>query len=156
MSFRTLIETAQSLAIADKLAPTEIAIWERYCREFSTRFSTPLLEVQKMDPLFVMTQVSGDNLSDFNPEENMQSLWEMLGSLSDPNYDINKERAIQDEMRQIQEREEKRLKEGRPIHESLGRNKKVITKDQLPKELPKSGGLNMDAIRRLNNQDKEG
>jgi hypothetical protein len=156
MSFRTLIDTAQCLALADKLHPTEEAVWERYCREFSTRFSTPLMEVRSMDPLFVLTQVNGDNLSDFNPEENMESLMEMIGSLSDPEYDLKKERAIREENRQIEERERLRLERGEAIHPSMEKDKRVITKEQPPKELPKSGGLNMSAINRLNNQDREG
>ena len=162
MNFRDLIDTASSLALSDHLSPTEISVWERYCRDFSSKFATPLLEVRAMDPLFVLQQVSADNLSEFNAEENMENLFEMLGSLADPDYDIKKERAIREEMAQIEEREAERIREGRAVHSSMEKDKRVISADQPPKEkppvqqLPKSGGLNMSAINRLNNQDNEG
>lgn len=157
MSFRDLIETSQALALADKLVPSELSVWERYCREFSINFNTPLLQVRELDPLFVMTQVNAQNLSEFDPEERLEDLLDMVGSLGDRDYDFKKERAIRDEMRKIEEAEALRIKEGRAIHSSLEKDKRVIGKDQSkPKEIPKSGGLNMDAIRRLNNQDSEG
>ena len=157
MSFRDLIDTAQSIAISEKLVPDETAVWERYCREFSTRFSTPLMEVRSMDPLFVLCQVNCDNLSDFDVEERLDDLKDLLGSLSDKDYDIKKERLFREEMRKIEEEEALRLEEGRAVHPSLEKDKRVIAKDQpKPKEMPKQGGINMGLINQLNNQDKEG
>lgn len=157
MSFRDLIDTSAALALADKLQPTEVSIWERYCRDFSVNFATPLLEVHKLDPLFVMREVNALNLSDFEPEENIERLFEIVGSLSDPDYDHKKEMALKEEIRQIEEREAKRLKNNEPVHESLGKDKRVIAKEESkPKELPKSGGINMGLINKLNNQDREG
>lgn len=157
MPFRDLLETAQSLALADKLQPNEVAVWEYYCREFSTKFSTPLLEVRNLDPLFVIKEVSSLNLSELNVEEHLIEVQEMIASLLDPEYDVHKERAIREELRQVQEREEERLREGKAIHPSLEKDKRVITKeDTLPKNLPKSGSLNMNLINQLNNSNKEG
>ena len=157
MSFRDILEAGQALALADKLHPTEEAIWAHYCREFSTRFHTPLLEVRNYNPLFVIQEVNGDNLSDFNPEEQIESLMEMIGTLSDREYDIKKERAIREEMRQIEEREKLRIERGEAIHSSLEKDKRIIAKEQppVPKELPKSGGVNMALINQLNSSDKE-
>lgn len=156
MSFRDLIDTSAAIALSEKLYPTEEAVWDRYCRDYSIKFSTPLMEVRQLDVLFVMTQVNCDNLSAFEPEENMEKLWEMIGQLKDVNYDAKKEAAIREEMRQIEEREEKRLKEGKAIHSSLEKDKRVIAKDPIPKDMPRSGGINMGLINKLNNQDKEG
>lgn len=157
MSFRDLIDTATAIALADKLHPTEEAVWARYCREFSIRFSTPLVEVRAMDPLFVITEVNAENLSDFNPEEQLDALLDMLGSLQDPNYDAKREQSIREELRELAEQDQLRREEGRAIHPSLEKDKRVIVKEEhKPTELPKAGGLNMEAIRRLNNQDSEG
>lgn len=155
MSFRDLLDTSQALALASKLYPDELSIWSRYCREYSSRFHTPLLEVRALDPLFVLEQVNADNLSDFNPEENMDQVMEMIGILSDKDYDIKRERAIREELRQIEEREKLRLERGEAIHPSLEKDKRVIAKEE-SKSLPRSGGINMDLVNKLNNSDKEG
>src|SRR5665213_2379624 len=141
MSFRDLLDTASSLALADKLAPTEISIWEKYCREYSTRFSTSLTLVMDMDPLFVIRMITSDNLSELDIEERLPEVFEMIYSLSDPSYDSKKEQAIRDEMAQIEEREAERIRKGEAIHSSMEKDKRVIVKDQ-PTQLPKSGGLN--------------
>lgn len=157
MSFRDLLETAQAVSLSDRLAPDESAIWHKYCRTYSKTFSEPLSQVLNMDPLTVFKAVFSDQLDGWEFEENMDSLWEMIGSLKDRDYDAKKEKAIRDELHQIEERERQRIENNEPIHPSLGKNKQVITKDQpKSKELPKSGGLNMSAINRLNNQDREG
>lgn len=156
MSFRDLLESAQSISLAARLAPDESAIWHKYCRTYSKQFSEPLSQVLLMDPLTVLTAIFSDHLDDWNTEERLEEIFELLGSLSDPEYDLKKERAIKEENRQIEERERLRLERGEAIHSSMEKDKRVITKDQPPKELPKSGGLNMNAINRLNNQDREG
>lgn len=157
MSFRDLLDTASSLALSDLLSPTEISTWEKYCREYSSRFHTELLSVMDLDPLFVIQQVSADNLSGLDIEERLPEIFEMIYSLQDENYDSKKEAAIREEMRQIEEKEKLRLERGEAIHSSLAKDKRVIVKDELPKkELPKSGGINMGLINKLNNQDREG
>jgi hypothetical protein len=156
MSFRDLLDTASAQALADHLNPSEISVWEKYCREYSTRFHTPLLAVMDLDPLFVTRMVNSDNLTDFNAEERLEDLHDIVGQLKDPEWDSKKEKAIREELRQIEERERQRVERGEAIHPSLEKDKRVITKDQPSKELPRSGGLNMSAINRLNNQDREG
>jgi hypothetical protein len=158
MSFRDLVDTASASALADHLYPTETSVWNRYCREYSTRFHTPLTEVFALDPYLVLYQVNADNLSDFNAEERVDELRDILGSISDPNYDAKKEQAIREEMRQIEEREKLRLERGEAVHSSLEKDKRVFVKEELSnsKPLPKSGGLNLGLINKLNNQDTEG
>jgi hypothetical protein len=158
MSFRDLLDSASAQALADHLSPTETSVFEKYCREYSSRFHTPLLDVMALDPYFVARMVNSDNLSEFNASERMEDLFDMLGSLGDENYDAKKEKAIRDEMAQIEERERLRLERGEAIHPSLEKDKRVIVKDQppKPKELPKSGGINMGLVNQLMNSDKEG
>ena len=73
----------------------------------------------------------------------------------DKDYDIKRERAIREELRQIEEREKLRLERGEAVHPSLEKDKRVIAKEE-PKPLPRSGGINMDLVNKLNNSDKEG
>jgi hypothetical protein len=157
MSLRDLLDTAQTISLAARLVPDEAAVWQRYCRSYSKKFSEPLSQVLQMDPLTVITAVFSDQLDDWEPEENMESLRDLLGHLSDADYDSKKEAAIREEMAQIEEREAERIREGRAVHSSMEKDKRVIVKDELPKkELPKSGGINMGLINKLNNQDREG
>ncbi len=108
-----------------------------------------------MDFLFVANQVAADNLSSLDIDERLPEIFEMIYSLQDPSYDAKKEAAIREEMRQIEEREEQRLREGRAIHPSLEKDKRVIDKEEL-RPLPKQGGINFGLINQLNNKDKEG
>jgi len=163
MSFIDVLQTAQALALADKLQASEISVYEDYCRRYSQKFYTPLLEVMALDPAFVIKMVYADQLSDWDKEERIDDLRDLLGHLSDPDYDQKKEQAIRDEMRRIVEDEADRVRTGRSIHKSL--EKKVIksfeeatsenTKPEAEK-LPSQGGLNFEAIRRLNNSENEG
>ena len=162
MSFRDLLETAQALSLANRLYPDEAAIWHKYCRAYSKTFSEPLSKVLEMDPLTVFSAVFSDNLDEWDIEERLQETFDLIYSLQDPNYDAKKEAAIREEIRQIEERERIRLEKGEAIHPSLAKEKHIITKDQSPKketppkELPKSGGIRMDLINKLNNSDNEG
>jgi len=159
MSFRELLETAQSIALSEKLHPTEVSIWYKYCREFSTRFHTSLIEVLTLDPEFVVHQVTSDQLSTWNTEERIDDVLDLIGNLSNPNYDQEKEKALREEMRQIVEEEKRRVEMGEAIHSSLDTSKKFGDKpkeDTGEKELPKSGGINMSLIKQLQNEEKEG
>lgn len=155
MSFRELLETSQAIALADKLHPTEVSIWHRYCREFSKKFNVSLVETLKLDPEFVFTQVYSDQLSDWEPEEQIDNIRDLLGSLSDPDYDASKERAYREEMQQILEEEKERLEEGRAIHESLEKKTFGEKPKEQNKELPKSGGINMNLINQLRDENEK-
>lgn len=157
MSLRDILETAQAISLASVLAPDEEEVWKRYCRTYSKTFSEPLTQVLSMDPLTVFSAVFSDQLDEWNIEEKLPEVFEIIYSLQDRDYDIKKERAIREEMRLLEEREAERIRDGRAVHSSLEKDKRVIAKEQpIPKDLPKSGGLNMNAINRLNSQDKEG
>lgn len=157
MSFREIIEAAQAMALSDKLYPDELAIWHKYCREYSKLFYEPLSLVIKMDPEWVMYQVYSNQLSTWNNEENLEDIQDLLGTLSDPDYDVKKERTHREQMQKILDEERLRVVEGRAIHKSLEKNDLVIKAEEpvIKKELPKSGGINMDLIRSLQNEEKE-
>ena len=157
MNFNELMESAQAIALESKLRPDELATWNLTCREFSKRFHTPLLEVHKLDPMFVMTELYSDQLADWDSEERIDDLTDLLGSLTDPEYDVKKERTFREEMRRIMEDEEERVKSGRAVHESLEpKSFGEKPKDEAPNKLPASGGINMDLIKQLQNEESEG
>lgn len=149
MTFRDLLETTQAIALSNRLNPTEEAVYTRYCREFSKRFSMSLIEVYDLNPEFVLTELFSDYLSDWDTDERMEDFLDLHGSLSDQDYDAKKERDYREQMRRILEEERLRVKEKRPIHESMS------PKQTQKKEIPKSGGINMDLIKQLQNEEKE-
>jgi hypothetical protein len=155
MSFRDFIETFQSQALSDKLAPSDQASWNYICREYSKIFHTPLHEVFKLSPEFVCLHIFAEQLSNVDIEENLELLQDKLSALLDPEFDIKRERAYREELKQIQEQENLRLAEGRAVHPSLDKKtKKEPPKEELPSDLPKQGGLSAALIKQL--QDKEG
>jgi hypothetical protein len=160
MSFRDLIESSQAIALAEKLHPDDVANWHYFCREYSKTFFTPLHEVLKFDPQFVITQMYAEIFSKLDPEEQFEEIGDIINSLSDPEFDIKRERAYREEMRRIVEEENERLERGESVHPSLDKGKALAAQpepsNEILKDLPKSGGLNMDVIRRLQNQDREG
>jgi len=157
MSFSDLVEASTAVALASKLYPDETAIWLRYCRNYSKMFHTPLLQVMELNPEFVITQVMSDQLADWDIEERMDDLLDIIGGLRDPEFDAKRERALREADKKMEEEERQRIAEGKAIHKSLEKDKRVITKDQPSapaKELPKSGGINMNLIRQLQNDEK--
>jgi hypothetical protein len=155
MSLRDLLEASQALSLADRLSPTEEAVWHRY---YSKTFSEPLSQVLTMDPLTVLTAVFSDQLDEWDVSERIEDIQDLLGGLLDPSYDINKEKAHREMMKKLIDDDKERLKNNLPIHESLAPKKLAESKTiptELPKELPKSGGLNMGLIRQLQNEEKE-
>jgi hypothetical protein len=158
MNFSDLVETSTAVALASKLYPDEAAIWLRYCRSYSKLFYTPLLQVMDLNPEFVITQVMSDQLAEWDVEERMEDLLDIIGGLKDPEYDAKRERAIRESDQKMEEEERQRLKEGKAVHKSLEKDKRVITKEKPAapkKELPKSGGINMNLIKQLQNDEKE-
>jgi hypothetical protein len=156
MFFRELLETAQSVALAGRLNPTEVVVYEKVCREYSKTFHTELMKVYELPFEFVVTQIYADRLDNWSEEEQRDDFLDLYGSLADPDYDANKERAHREEMRKILEEEQLRLQEGRAIHPSLENKKAKEEKKLPPKEIPKSGGINMDLIKQLQNRETEG
>lgn len=162
MFFREFIETCQSIAICNKLYPSDEANWHYICREYSKTFHTPLHEVLKLNPEFTCTQLFSEqfNRLDLEEQEDLETVSDIINSLKDPEYDIKKEKALRDELKRYQEEEKLRLEEGRSIHHTLDAKGNKLPNSQIVKnkteskqitELPKEGGINMDLIRQLQN-----
>jgi hypothetical protein len=153
MSFSEILELAQAQALSDRLHPTEISVYEKFCREYSKLFSTPLHEVLDMSMEHVLKNLFSDSLAQWSTEDDLDQFLDLVGSLQDPEYDAKKEKQRREEMRNIEEQEALRIKENRPIHESLVPKQ---PKAEVPKQLPKSGGINMEALRHIQNEESEG
>jgi hypothetical protein len=112
MFFRDLLETAQAVALSNRLNATEVSIYEKICREYSKTFHTELTKVYDLSFEFVVCQLYADRLDGWNEEENKDEFIDLFGSLSDPDYDANKEKALREENRKLIEEEEQILAEG--------------------------------------------
>ena len=161
MSLFDLIDSIKSPALANRLYQNEAAYWRKICRQYSKAFSVSLQEVYNMDPEKVCLDLFEDQLQELDLDENLNDIEDLLNSLKDPNYNIEKERKMREEMAKIVEEEERRLAAHEPIHPSLKGQKthqnRVNSGTQKGnQELPKSGGINMDVINRLANEEKEG
>jgi hypothetical protein len=155
MSFKDLIETSQAIALSDRLHPTELSVWRRYCRIYSKKFSEPLSQVLTLDPEMVITEIFADQFDELklDEQEHLDHILDIIGSLENPNYDLEKERAERESLRKLEEEEELRVKEGRAIHQSLEKDKLKFSKEE--SKLPTSGGLNMKYINQLQNEESE-
>lgn len=162
MFLKEMAETAQSVALACKLYPTETSIYERVCREYSKLFYTELTKVYELNPEFVFTQVYANNFDSWDEEERLPDIYDLIGSLSNPDWDADKERTIREENEKIVEQEKQRIRKGKAVHESLEKDKMKFVKEEEkpiektpPKELPKSGGINFELIKHLQNEERE-
>jgi len=162
VSMKEIAETAQAIALSTKLSPTESSIYERMCREYSKLFFTELTKVHELPMEFVFNQIYANSFDKWDEEERLNDIFDVIGSLSNPDYDAQKERALREEMQRILEEENKRVEEKRAIHPALEKDKTKFVKQEekpienlIPKELPKSGGVNMALIRQLQNDETE-
>ena len=151
MSFVNVLQAAQAQSLSDKLNPTEISVYEFYCREYSKTFHEPLSLVFTLNPEDVARQVYAEQLADWDKEERLPEIQDLVMALSDPEYDTKKERALREEMRKIVEDEEQRLLEGRAVHESLEKKKTLVDQN-----LPAQGGLSSNLIRQMQHSENEG
>lgn len=154
MSITNIIETTKSIAISNKLNSTEISIYNYICREYSKTFHTPLKEVFKLDPEFVCLHFYEERMSELDKNENIEDLIDLINSLKDPNYDIEKERKMREELFKIEKEEEERVRQHRPVHESLESQKTHQIDNFSASNKPKSGGINMDLISQLEKEGK--
>lgn len=157
MSFSDLVQAAKATAILEKISPNEESVYRNACREYSKRFHVSLKEVLEMNPYNVYLDLFGDQMSGYNLEDidNINDLLDQLYSIKDPDYDIEQEKAFRKELSEIEEDEERRLALGEAIHPVLEPKNKP-PEESPAKEMPKTGGLNMDLIKQLQNDGETG
>ena len=88
MNFYDLLEYCQIKAIYNAIDPNQESIYRIKCREYSTKFFTPLHIVQdQLDPLFVMQALYEDKYTPNIVDEELPELLEKLYKIKDPTYD---------------------------------------------------------------------
>lgn len=147
ISLFELLSISQLEAVEAKLNPTEASVWRSIERKYSTTFSTPLHEVSKLDPLFVISHVYENQLEnyDLDDEKELQEFLNILYKLEDPDYDAKREQDEEEYNKKAVREEEARLKRIAA---------KKAAKNNPPKELPKAGGINLSYL--ADNQENEG
>lgn len=118
-NFRDLLEYVQAVAIAEKVHPTDEGLWRYICRNYSKKFNTPLHEVIKMDPEFVMLHYYEDQVDAIDTEDDLERILDIIYTLEDPEYERQKEKDVEDFIKESEEQEEERIKAGKPIHPAM-------------------------------------
>ena len=167
MSFKNLIDYCSAKALANSMEPTEESVWNALCREYSTKFHTRLdVVMNDLDPELVVLQVYESRLENVDHEENLEQILDSIYTLENPEYSKDKaaEQQVFDE--QAEKEEEERLERGESLFKHLSsrsvknraKEKKEVAKKVTPKpsKLPKSGGLNMEKLAHLAEEEEEG
>lgn len=146
VSFKDLFDLCQVEAIASKLAPDELSIYRYYCRQYSKLFHTPLHVVQTMDPILVITEVIEDRLDPKDEFENVEQWLDVVYAAEDPAYESQRKQEEESYLAEAEEEEAERVRIGKPIHPSLKGETTLVPEKPT---IPKSGGINMAAMRHL-------
>ena len=87
----------------------------------------------------------------FDEEKDLDALLEQIYRIEDPNYEEEKDKELQGFMARVAEEERERIRLGKPIHKGLLKETELgSTSEKLPtKELPKSGGINLSYLEKM-------
>lgn len=156
MEFKDLLDYCQAQAIANTLENTELSVWRSLCRSYSKKFATPLhLCLDGTIPMEeILLAVFEDQLDDFDEEKDLENMLDTIYSMEDPTYEKQKKHELAEFIEKAEKEEEERLAAGRPIHRALKgeageasiSSEETLPKKEKPKELPKSGGINLSYL----------
>lgn len=151
VDLKLIADTAQIEAISEKLRPTNDGMWRSICRAYSVKYSTPLHEVLNMDAEFIFLHHYESELENIEIEDNFESLQRMIRMIEDPDYVQEEEEELNDFIAMAEEQEEKRLKDGKPIHPGIA---KALRDNDVnlptPKfEAPKQGFVDFSKLNKL-------
>lgn len=162
IEFKDLADYCQALALANKLHPTDEAIYRSFCRQYSRSFHTPLHQVLDLDPIVVMTAIYEDQLEEISLDDNMEQIMDLIYQLEDPEYAQQKRDELKQFIKDSEEEEEERIEMGKPIHRALADENEVSLKkdtSEVPptpnKKLPQGGGINLSYLEREENGSNE-
>jgi hypothetical protein len=155
MDFNELLQYCQAEAITSKLLPNPESMWRRICMEYSQKFHTPLHQVLELDPELVVLAYYEDQIRTWDVEEQLDNILDIIYSIEDPNYDIEKERQFREQIKRMEDEEKLRLERGDAIHPALAKEgikpkKPKPIQENTPEEpkppdnLPVSGGIQFD------------
>lgn len=152
-TFKDIIDYCRMEAYNSVMLPTESSVWRSFCREYSTKFHTPLLEVEeKLDPEHVIRHVLESQMEGIELEEHIESMMDTIYTVADPNYSAEKAREQQDFDERTVKEEEERKARGESLFDYLRRNsvkKKVkaeMAKPALPPGAPTKGSVDLSHL----------
>jgi hypothetical protein len=153
MDFKELTEYCQAVALMSKILPDEGAVWRYICRKYSAKFSTPLDQVQIMDPEHVILNVYEEQLDELNLEQNLENFLDMIYTLEDPAYEAQKKQELGDFISQAEKQESDRIKAGKPIHPRMAKDAEVTLQDTPQEQKPKGGKVDLSYLEKEESTD---
>jgi hypothetical protein len=166
MSFRDLLDFCSAKALHESMEPTEEAVWDSICREYSIKFHTPLNVVRdQLSPEFVIAQVYANRLEGIDHEEHLEQILDSIYTMEDPSYSKEKAAEQQSFDEQAEKDEQERLESGeslikhlmkKSVKKNSNKMKELLKDAPKPKTLPKTGGINMDKLAHLAAEEEEG
>lgn len=163
MIFEDLMNYCKAEAIASLVDPTYESIYRYLCREYSTKFHTPLDQVFKLDPEFVMLHVWESRYEKMDLDDELENILDTIYTMQDPEYSKAKADEQQAFDEQAEKEEEERIASGESLTAHLKKNQKKNSKgknkdiEKVPSPgLPKSGGIDMEKLKHLEKEEKEG
>lgn len=159
LEFKDILEYCSAEALANRMSPTEDSVYRSLCRAYSKLFHTPLHEVVKLDPEFVILNVYESRSEDLDIDDyqKLEHMLDTLCSIEDPEYDKRKEQEQAEFDRLAELEEEERVKSGRAVHPVLQKKldeKRLLEKGEEPTPTkPTGGSINLSYLQK---QDSEG
>jgi hypothetical protein len=146
--FYSIFEIAQIRAMHEAIDPGMESIWRMKCREYSQRFYTPLHEVSKLDPAFILQALYEEHYTPSVIAEEMEDILEKLYQIQDPNYVKLDQAVIEEMVDNVINKEIKRLsKKKRPTEEKVDKPlEKPIDKIV---NRPRSGSMDFSQLERI-------
>jgi hypothetical protein len=146
MDFYDLLQLSELRAIHSALQPTLDSVWRIRCRTYSERFHTPLHEVVRLDPEFVLQHLNESKYQPSEIEEEMEEILDVLMKIKDPTYSRMSATEVEDLVDAVMNKEIKRV------------GKKKQSKEvELPKpKIPKSGGMDFKALEESESAKEQG
>lgn len=88
----------RTIALANVVERNFGFYYRKICRWYSQSFSTPLREVEKLDPDYVLLHYFEDYFQNISEEDKLYNLYKIL----DPNFDENEEAEIEDFVKKVE------------------------------------------------------
>lgn len=139
MDFYKILEYCELKAIQSAVSPTTDSIWRLQCRKYSKEYFTPLHEVVKLDPLFVLQALYEEKYRPNEIESELEGILENLYTIQDPNYTKISNEDMEELVDQVLNKEIKRLSKKKPTQDN------IIAEVIEAESKPKQGSMNFDS-----------
>lgn len=138
MLWDKIFEHCEIRAIQDAVDPTNDSIYKIKCRDYSKIFFTPLHEVMKLDPVFVISTLYEEKYRPIEIESELDNILEKLYTIKDPTYTKISKEDLEDLMVNVLNKEIRRLSKKKPTPANIQSEIKES------ESKPKSGSMSFD------------